>query len=195
MVRGRCVVVGVTGGIAAYKTASLVSLLVRREARVRVVMTENATRFVGPLTFQTLSHNRVITDLFLSAEEWDSQHVVVARWAEALVVAPATASFLGKIAGGISDDILTSTVLATRAPVLLAPAMNGAMWRHPAVQRNVKTLQEMGYSLVGPAEGRLADGTTDIGRMSEPPEIFEALAGMLAEARGGPSGTDPETSG
>lgn len=180
--KGRRVVVGVTGGIAAYKTASLVSLLVRREAEVRVVMTENATRFVGPLTFQTLSRNRVVTDLFLSAGEWDSQHIVVARWAEALVVAPATASFLGKIAAGISDDILTCTVLATPAPVLLAPAMNGQMWRHAAVQRNLKALEEMGYRFVGPAEGRLADGSIDIGRMSEPTAILEALEGMLAQA-------------
>ena len=182
--KGRRIVVGVTGGIAAYKTASLVSLLVRGEAEVRVVMTENATRFVGPLTFQTLSGNRVVTDLFVSAEEWDSQHVVLARWAQALVVVPATASFMGKLAGGISDDALTCTVLASAAPVLLAPAMNGQMWRHPAVQRNLGLLREMGCHFVGPAEGRLADGTIDVGRMSEPEDIVEALEAMLPRAGG-----------
>ena len=179
---GRRILVGVTGGIAAYKTCSLVSLLVQRGAEVRVVVTRNARRFVGPLTFQTLSQNQVITDLFLSAEQWDSQHIVLARWAEALVVAPATASLLGKIAAGISDDVLTCTVLATRAPTLLAPAMNGQMWRHPAVQRNVDTLTAMGYHFVGPAEGRLADGTVDVGRMSEPPDIARALEEMLVSA-------------
>jgi len=179
-VTGCRVLVGVTGGIAAYKSCSLVSLLVQGGAGVRVVMTANATRFVAPLTFQTLSHNRVITDLFVSGEQWDSQHIELARWAEALVVAPATASFLGKVAAGISDDVLTCTVLATRAPTLLAPAMNGQMWRHPAVQRNVETLTSMGYRLLGPAEGRLADGTVDVGRMSEPADIASTLEEMLS---------------
>lgn len=177
---GRRILVGVTGGIAAYKTCSLVSLLVQRGAEVRVVMTHNATRFVGPLTFQTLSRNRVVTDLFISAGQWDSQHVELARWTEAVVVAPATASFLGKIAAGICDDVLTCTVLATRAPTLLAPAMNGQMWRHRAVQRNLETLAAMGYHFVGPVEGRLADGTVDVGRMSEPPDVAAALEEMLA---------------
>ena len=182
---GRKVLVGVTGGIAAYKACSLVSALVRRGAEVRVVMTRNATRFVAPLTFQTLSRRRVLTDLFTSAEEWDAQHVALAHWAEALVVAPATASFLGKVAAGISDDLLTCTVLAARAPALLAPAMNGQMWRHPAVRRNLQTLQEMGYRFVGPVEGRLADGTVDVGRMSEPADILTALEAMLTgEAAG-----------
>ena len=177
---GRRILVGVTGGIAAYKSCSLVSLLVQRGASVRVVMTKNATQFVGPVTFQALSRNRVVTDLFISAEEWDSQHIVLARWAEAVVVAPATASFLGKVAAGISDDVLTCTVLATRAPVLLAPAMNGNMWRHPAVVRSVELLKSFGYHFVGPAEGRLAEGVEDIGRMSEPPETLAALEALLA---------------
>jgi len=180
-VTGRRILVGVTGGIAAYKACSLVSLLVQAGAEVRVILTANAARFVGPLTFQTLSRNRVVTDLFVSAEHWDSQHIELARWAEALVVAPATASFLGKVAAGISDDVLTCTALATRAPTLLAPAMNGQMWRHPAVRRNVETLTAMGYRLVGPGEGRLADGTVDVGRMSEPPDIVRALEEMLAD--------------
>jgi len=184
-VTGTKVLVGVTGGIAAYKTCSLVSLLVQRGAEVRVVMTRNAARFVTPLTFQTLSRRRVITDLFVGADEWDAQHVALARWAQALVVAPATASFLGKIAAGISDDVLTCAVLAARAPVLLAPAMNGQMWRHPAVRRNLQTLREMGYHFVGPAEGRLADGTVDVGRMSEPAEILAALERMLAGGSAG----------
>jgi phosphopantothenoylcysteine decarboxylase/phosphopantothenate--cysteine ligase len=181
-VKGRRIVVGVTGGIAAYKACALVSLLVQAGAEVRVVMTENAQRFVGPLTFQTLSSNRVITDLFISGDDWNSQHIVLARWADAVVVAPATAVFLGKIASGVCDDALTCTVLATEAPVLMAPAMNGNMWRHPAVQRNCETLTGWGYRMVGPAEGRLAEGTVDVGRMSEPPDILDALLTLIDEA-------------
>jgi phosphopantothenoylcysteine decarboxylase/phosphopantothenate--cysteine ligase len=178
-VKGRNVLVGVSGGIAAYKTCALVSSLVRSEASVRVVMTKNAQRFVGPLTFQTLSGNRVITDLFVTSEEWTSQHIALARWADGVVVAPATAVFLGKMAAGISDDALMCSVLAATVPVLLAPAMNGNMWRHPAVQRNVQTLADWGYRFVGPAEGRLAEGSVDIGRMSEPPDILNALREIL----------------
>jgi len=180
-VKGRKIIVGVTGGIAAYKACTLVSLLVQAGAEVRVVMTGNAQRFVGPLTFQTLSQNRVITDLFITSEEWNSQHIVLARWADAVVVAPATAALMGKLVAGICDDVLTCTVLATESPVLLAPAMNGNMWRHPAVQRNLGALTEWGYHFVGPAEGRLAEGTIDVGRMSEPQEVFGALRAIMAE--------------
>lgn len=168
-----------TGGIAAYKTADLVSLLAQEGAAVSVVMTEHATRFVGPLTFQALSRRPVYTDLFAEGA-YDTDHIALADRAEAAVVAPATANVIGKLAAGIADDLLSTVLVALRVPVILAPAMNEAMWNHPAVQANVETLRRRGVRFVGPEEGRLACGTEGLGRMAEPETILDAVIQTLS---------------
>ena len=177
---GREIAVGVTGGIAAYKAAALVSRLVQAGAAVTVVMTEAATRFVGPLTFQTLTGRPAYTDLWSSPEGFRSDHVALADRAELVVVAPATADCLGKIAHGIADDMLSTFLLAIDVPLILAPAMNDRMWAHPAVRANVETLRGRGVRLVGPAEGRLACGTVGTGRMAEPDVILAAVLATLS---------------
>jgi phosphopantothenoylcysteine decarboxylase/phosphopantothenate--cysteine ligase len=181
--KGREILVGVSGGIAAYKTAHLVSRLVQAGAGVSVVMTEHATRFVGPLVFQTLTSRPVYTDLFIAPEGYQAKHVALADRAELAVVAPATANVLGKLAHGIADDLLSTTLLAVDVPVLLAPAMNVRMWRHPAVQANVAALRARGVRLVGPEAGRLACGAQGEGRMAEPEDIFAEIVAMLGRPR------------
>ena len=176
---GKRVVVGVTGGIAAYKTAMVVSRLVQRGAEVRVVMTESAAQFVTPLTFQTLSGQAVALDMWQRSESFRGSHIALADWAEACVIAPATANIMAKIAHGLADDLLSTTVLAIEAPLLLAPAMNDRMWHKAAVQENVARLGKWGYHFVGPAEGHLACGTVGQGRMAEPEEIISALESLL----------------
>ena len=180
--QGREILVGVTGGIAAYKAADLVSLLVEEGAAVSVVMTEHAQRFVGPLTFQALSRRPVYTDLFAEGA-YDTDHIALADRAEAAVVAPATANAIGKLAGGIADDLLSTVLVALRVPVILAPAMNEAMWNHPAVQANAETLRRRGVRFVGPEEGRLACGTEGLGRMAEPESILDAVIEILSSGR------------
>ncbi len=177
--QGREILVGVTGGIAAYKAADLVSLLAQEGAAVSVVMTEHATRFVGPLTFQALSRRPVYTDLFAEGA-YEADHIALADRAEAAVVAPATANVIGKLAAGIADDLLSTVLVALRVPVILAPAMNEAMWNHPAVQANVETLRRRGVRFVGPEEGRLACGTEGPGRMAEPQTILDAVIQTLS---------------
>jgi phosphopantothenoylcysteine decarboxylase len=176
---GREVVVGVTGGIAAYKTATLVSRLAQAGAGVTVVMTAAATRFVGPATFAALTGRPVRTDLFASSLEPLGGHIELAEKADLLCVAPATANFLAKAAQGIADDLLSTLYLVVRCPVLLAPAMNAAMWEKPPVQRNVRQLREDGVELIGPAEGWLACRAIGAGRMAEPEAIFAAIAARL----------------
>ena len=176
---GREIVLGVTGGIAAYKSAELVSRLRHLGAKVHVIMTENATKFVSPLTFQTLSANQVVTDTFQAPEYWNVEHVALAKRAEIFVIAPATANIMAKMACGIADDMLSTTVLATKAPVLLAPAMNTGMWTAAATQANLKTLQERGVQFVGPDSGILACGDEGAGRMSEPETIVNAICERL----------------
>ncbi|HET6442265.1 MAG TPA: flavoprotein [Phycisphaerae bacterium] len=180
--QGREILVGVTGGIAAYKTADLVSRLVQQGAAVSVVMTEHAQRFVGPPTFQALSCRPVYTDLFAEGA-YDADHIALADRAEAAVVAPATANAIGKLAGGIADDLLSTVLLALRVPVLLAPAMNEAMWNHPAVQANVETLRRRGVRFVGPEEGRLACGTEGPGRMAEPETILAEIVAVFGRKK------------
>jgi phosphopantothenoylcysteine decarboxylase/phosphopantothenate--cysteine ligase len=182
-VASREILVGVTGGIAAYKTADLVSQLVRAGAGVSVAMTEHATRFVGPWTFQSLTGRPVHVDLFAPPETYSAEHIALAERAEAAVVAPATANCLAKLAHGLADDLLSTVLLAVEVPLLLAPAMNSRMWRHPAVQANVRTLRARGVRLVGPEEGRLACGTVGPGRMAEPGTILDALVAVLADSR------------
>lgn len=176
---GRIVVVGVSGGIAVYKACEVVSRLKKLGADVRVIETENATRFVPPLTFQTLSGQPVVHDMFEEPKQWEVMHISWAKAADLFLVAPATANLLGKYANGIADDMLSTTIMATRAPVLLAPAMNVNMWLHPATQQNLQTLQGRGVQTVGPGSGFLACGDVDIGRMAEPAEIVEAALAIL----------------
>ncbi len=180
---GREIVLGVTGGIAAYKSAEIVSRLRHLGANVHVIMTRNATEFVAPLTFQTLSANPVVTDTFQTPETWNVEHVALAQRAEVFVIAPATANIMAKMAAGIADDMLSTTVLATKAPVLLAPAMNTGMWTAAATQANLRTLQERGVHFVGPDSGILACGDTGAGRMSEPAAIVEAIEGLLTSGK------------
>ena len=177
MLQGKRVVLGVTGGIAAYKACDLVSRLKKQGAEVRVVLTEHACKFVPPLTFETLSGNAACTDTFAPRRELE--HIALAKWADAFVTAPATANCLAKLANGIADDLLSTTALAMTAPMLIAPAMNANMWRHPATQANFNTLLARGVRAVGPASGRLACGDDDVGRMAEPAEIVEALDALL----------------
>jgi phosphopantothenoylcysteine decarboxylase / phosphopantothenate---cysteine ligase len=177
---GRTVVVGVTGGIACYKACEVVRLLVAAGAEVRVVMTAAAREFVTPLTLQTLSGHPVATDTFSLTQESEIGHIRLADSAEVIVIAPATANALAKLAAGIADDLLTTVMLATRAPVVLAPAMNVHMWEHPAVQENLARLVARGARVVGPAHGSLACGYEGAGRLADPAEIVEAVAAALA---------------
>ena len=176
---GREIVLGVTGGIAAYKSAEIVSRLRHLGAHVHVIMTRNATEFVSPLTFQTLSANQVVTDTFAAPEYWNVEHVALAKLAEIFVIAPATANILAKMANGIADDMLSTTVLATKAPVLVAPAMNTGMWTAAATQANIRTLTERGVQMIGPDSGILACGDEGAGRMSEPAEIVAKIGQIL----------------
>jgi len=180
---GKNIVLGVTGGIAAYKSAEVVSRLRHSGANVHVIMTKNATEFVSPLTFQTLSSNQVVTDTFAAPEYWNVEHVALAKLADIFVIAPATANILAKMANGIADDMLSTTVLATKAPVLVAPAMNTGMWTAPATVQNVKTLRERGVFIVGPDSGILACGDSGAGRMSEPEEIVLKIGELICRRK------------
>ena len=173
------ITVGVSGGIACYKAAELVRALQRQALEVHVVMTEAATRFVQPLTFSALSGHPVITSLWDEANAAPMEHIDEAQWTEALVVAPATANILAKFAHGIADDFLTTMFLATRAPILVAPAMNVNMWEHPATQANLETLRQRGVRVIEPGTGDLACGMVGAGRMAEPETIAEAVLNTL----------------
>src|SRR5437764_13480253 len=175
----KTIVVGVAGGIAAYKAAELVRLLTAAGARVRVMMTRNALEFITPLTLQTLSMNPVATDTFSLTQESEIGHIRLADSAEAIVIAPATANVLGKLAAGIADDLLTTVLLATRAQLILAPAMNVHMWQHPAVQENLARLVRRGPRIVGPGTGALACGYEGPGRLAEPEAIVEEVLSAL----------------
>ena len=181
MLTGKKIVVGVTGGIAAYKACDLVSRLKKRGAQVRVVLTEHACQFVQPLTFETLSGNPAYTDYF--DRKYEIGHVALAKWADLLLIAPATANCMAKMACGIADDLLSTTCLAVRCPVLVAPAMNSAMWRNPATQANLELLRSWGVRFVGPEAGHLACGDDDVGRMSEPEQIAEDVEAILNPLR------------
>jgi phosphopantothenoylcysteine decarboxylase/phosphopantothenate--cysteine ligase len=176
---GRQLILGVTGSIAAYKAAQLLRDLRRAGAEVTVVMTRAARKFVGPLTFRTLSGRAVLTDLFDPQEPAAVEHVALAERADLVVVAPATAQALARAALGLADDFLGTLLLAVRAPVLFAPAMDGGMWGHPAVQANVATLRARGATVLEPGHGALASGLTGAGRFPEPDEIVEAAARLL----------------
>ena len=175
----KCVVLGVSGGIACYKSCELVSRLVKAGLDVYVIMTENAAQLVQPLTFQTLSKHPVALDTFQPVNAFEVEHIALAQRADLFVIAPATANILAKMAHGIADDMLSTTVLATRAPVLVAPAMNTAMWEHPATQENMRILKGRGVIACGPEGGRLACGDSGNGRMSEPETIADRILSLL----------------
>ena len=180
---GKEIVLGVTGGIAAYKAAEVVSRLRKQGANVHVIMTENARQFITPLTLETLSGNPVVYHTFERPATWEVEHIALAKRAEVFVIAPATANILAKMACGIANDMLSTTVLATKAPVLVAPAMNTGMWTAPATRQNVETLRQRGVGFVGPEAGFLACGDEGSGRMSEPAAIVEAIEAILCPLR------------
>ena len=173
--QGRRILLCVCGGIAAYKCAELVRRLRDAGAQVQVAMTDNAQRFVGAQTFQALSARPVRTSLWDAQAEAAMGHLELARWAERVVVAPATANTLARLAHGFADDLVSTLCLATEAPLLVAPAMNHRMWLHPATQANVETLRVRGVGFVGPDDGPLAEGESGPGRMAEPARIVAAL--------------------
>lgn len=174
-----CVVLGVTGGIAVYKACELLRLLQKRGIDVFVVMTQNACRFVAPLTFETLSGHPVAVDTFDRPQTWEVEHIALAKRADLFLIAPATANIMGKMACGIADDMLSTTVMATRAPVLVAPAMNTGMWENAAVQQNVKTLRTRGVEIVAPVSGHLACGDSGAGKLEDVEVIAERACEML----------------
>ena len=174
-----CVVLGVTGGIAVYKACELLRLLQKRGIDVFVVMTQNACRFVAPLTFETLSGHPVAVDTFDRPQTWEVEHIALATRADLFLIAPATANIMGKMACGIADDMLSTTVMATRAPVLVAPAMNTGMWENAAVQQNVKTLRARGVEIVAPVSGHLACGDNGAGKLEDVAVIAERACELL----------------
>lgn len=178
---GKTVVLGVTGGIAAYKACDLVSRLRKKSINVHVIMTKHACEFVQPLTFETLCSNRVVTDQFNRDFPWEVEHIALAKRADVFAVVPATANIIAKAANGIADDMLSTTLLATRAPVLFAPAMNTAMYEHPATQSNLATLRSRGALMVEPASGRLACGDTGKGKLADVESIEEAIISALTK--------------
>ncbi len=179
MLQGKCVVLGVTGGIAVYKSVELLRLMVKAGADVHVIMTRSAQEFVTPLTFQTLSGNPVHTDLFSLIQEQDIGHISLADRADLFLIAPATANIIGKVAHGIADDLLSTTVMATRAKVLFVPAMNTNMWENPLYRQNQGHLEELGYHFLEPVYGDLACGWQGQGKMPDPQVVFNAAHALL----------------
>ncbi|WP_449024269.1 bifunctional phosphopantothenoylcysteine decarboxylase/phosphopantothenate--cysteine ligase CoaBC [Peptostreptococcus stomatis] len=171
MLSNTTIIVGVTGGIAAYKACDVVSKLKKLNANIHVIMTESACEFVQPMTFQTLSNNFVINDMFKEPKTWEVEHIELAKRADAFLIVPATANFIGKLAAGIADDMLTTTVMATRAPVIIAPAMNTNMYTNRIVQANIGALQDLGYKFIEPASGRLACGDIGAGKLADVDDI------------------------
>lgn len=180
MLRGKCVVLGVTGSIAAYKIANLASALVKLHADVNVIMTKNATNFINPITFETLTGNKCLVDTFDRNFQFNVEHVALAKRADIFLVAPASANVIGKIAGGIADDMLTTTIMACKAPKLISPAMNTNMFENPIVQDNLKKLQNFGYEVIQPASGYLACGDTGSGKMPEPETLLAYILRTIA---------------
>lgn len=180
MLKDKTVVIGVSGGIAAYKACDVVSRLKKLNANVHVIMTKGATEFVTPLTFQSLSQNYVVSDMFEEPKTWDVEHISLAKKADVFLIAPATANVIGKIANGICDDMLTTTVMATTGKVLIAPAMNTNMYKNPILQRNIQLLKEIGYNFVEPESGRLACGDVGEGKLAAPEKIVDAVVDLLS---------------
>lgn len=176
MLGNRHILLGVTGGIAAYKAVDLAGKLISNGAEVKTVMTEATCRFVGPKSFEAVTRSAVFTTMWSTPEAFEIGHITLADWADVVVVAPATANMIAKVAHGICDDLLSTTLCACWArPLLFAPAMNSHMWENPAVQANVETLTKRGVQWIGPMSGRLACGTEGVGRMAEPQDIVDAI--------------------
>ena len=175
MLKDKNIVIGVTGGIAAYKAADVVSRLKKLGANVYVIMTKHAVEFVGPLTFQSISQNYVVTEMFEDPKTWDVEHIALAKRADLFLIVPATANIVGKIAGGIADDMLTTTVMATEAPVYMALAMNTKMYENPIFKDNVKKLVHYGYHMIEPGSGRLACGDVGAGKLEDPEAIVSEV--------------------
>ena len=169
----KCVVVGVSGGVAFYKALDVISRLRKKDVEVHVIMTKSATEFVTPLSFQSLSQNMVITDMFAEPKAWEIQHISLAKKADLMLIVPATANIIGKVANGIADDMLSTTIMATKAPVVFCPAMNTNMYENPIVQRNISLLKELGYEFIEPASGRLACGDEGKGKLQDTEIIAE----------------------
>ena len=180
MLKGKTVVLGVTGSIAAYKIASLASMLVKKQVNVHVIMTQNATNFINPITFETLTGHKCLVDTFDRNFEFQVEHVSLAKQADVVMIAPASANVIGKLAHGIADDMLTTTLLACRCPKFLSPAMNTAMYENPMVQDNLKILEKYGYEVITPASGHLACGDTGSGKMPESEILFQYIERELA---------------
>ncbi len=176
----KTILLGVTGGIAAYKSASLASKLVKAGAEVRVIMTKNATNFINPITFESLTGHKCIVDTFDRNFEFQVEHVALAKKADLIMIAPATANIMAKLAHGLADDMLTTTVLASKAPKIIAPAMNTAMYENPVTRHNIELLQGYGMEVITPASGYLACGDTGAGKMPEPEELYEYILRAIA---------------
>jgi phosphopantothenoylcysteine decarboxylase / phosphopantothenate---cysteine ligase len=184
VLKGKKIVLGVTGGIAVYKAVDLVSKLVQAGAQVRVVMSEAATKLVTPLTFKEISGHAVAIDMWCANPEFNVEHIALVEWADFMVLAPATANVIGKMAAGIADDLLTTTILACQKPIIICPAMNSGMYNKPVVQENIRKIMEWGIVVMPPASGYLACGTIGIGRLPEPPAIVEFIKHYLATKEG-----------
>ncbi|MGN0307526.1 MAG: bifunctional phosphopantothenoylcysteine decarboxylase/phosphopantothenate--cysteine ligase CoaBC [Lachnospiraceae bacterium] len=180
MLKGKTIILGVSGSIAAYKTASLASALKKLGADVHVLMTQNAANFIHPITFETLTGNKCLVDTFDRNFQFQVEHISIAKKAELVMLAPASANLIGKLAGGIADDMLTTTIMACRCPIYVSPAMNTRMFENPIVQRNIQILKDYGYRLIEPAAGYLACGDTGQGKMPEPDVLLEYILQELA---------------
>ena len=184
MLKGKNIVLGVTGGIAVYKAVDLVSRLRKQGCQVRVVMTEHAQQFVTPLTFKEISGNQVAVSMWSANQEFNVEHIALANWADAFLVAPATANIIAKMTYGLADDLLSTTLLAAQAPIVVCPAMNTGMYENPATQANIATLKERGVTVMPPAVGKLACGTSGAGRLPEPQAIVEFMSAFFAKREG-----------
>lgn len=181
MLKDKNIIIGMTGGIACYKVCELITNLVRDGANIEVIMTKNATEFITPLTIETLSKHRVVTDMFEKKSHVEVEHISLARKADLMVVVPATANIIGKVANGIADDMLSTTVMATPAKVIFAPAMNNEMYNNPIVQDNIAKLKAYGYYFINPIEGNLACGYKAIGKLASKNTIIETIENLLKE--------------
>ena len=183
MLKDKNILIGVTGGIACYKVCEIISYLTREGANIDVIMTKNATEFITPLTLETLSKNKVTIDMFEKKEHVEVEHISLARKADLILVVPATANIIGKVSNGIADDMLSTTIMATPAPVVFAPAMNNEMYNNRIVQDNIKKLKEYCYKFINPVEGNLACGYKAVGKLANKETIIEEIKKILEKRK------------